>query len=107
MYVNLYNFQDWKDKVDDNKQDRIKSHEMDLELNKERMYTPNINSMMIVKKNNYHNFKKNANRSQDDINVTGNDNEVEFDLWPDIDKTYYKGEVSEDVDANNNHTRNM
>jgi len=57
------------------------------EILKHMNFTPNKVSQQMNKKNNYSNFKKNANRSQDDI-IVHNEDDVEFDLWPDIKKTY-------------------
>jgi hypothetical protein len=54
--------------------------------------------MMIVRNNNYFNFKKNPNpntnpnKSQNDMGLFDNNEEIEFDLWPDINKTYVKGD---------------
>lgn len=63
---------------------------MDVEedLLKHMNFTPNRMSQAINRKNNYSNFKKNANRSQDDIVVENNYDEVEFDLWPEIQRSY-------------------
>jgi hypothetical protein len=63
---------------------------------------------MINKYNNYSNFKKNPNpnnshsqnytpshnRSQDDIGLFENNDEIEFDLWPDLNKVYVKGDIT-------------
>ena len=41
------------------------------------------------KKNNYSNFKKNLNRSQDD-RIDDDYNELQFDLWPEINKSNFQ-----------------
>lgn len=64
--------------------------EVEEDLIKHMNFVPNRNSQVINRKNNYSNFKKNANRSQDEIVVDNNNNydEVEFDLWPEIQRSY-------------------
>jgi hypothetical protein len=64
--------------------------EVEEELIKHMNFVPNRNSQAINRKNNYSNFKRNANRSQDDIDVEQQNNydEVEYDLWPEIQRSY-------------------
>ncbi len=61
-------------------------------LNEEKEILKNMNfnankKSKILNGKNTSNFKKNPNRSQDDIRVDYDDN-LEFDLWPDIRKNY-------------------
>jgi len=101
---NINDLYQWKNKVDEGKEDKIRYNDAELDMNKEKDYMPNATSMMIVKKNNYYNFKKNSNKSQDDNSDNENNDEVEFDLWPDIEKTYInKGENDTITDNNNNN----
>jgi len=61
---------------------------LEEELLKHMNFVPNKASQIINRKNNYSNFKKNVNRSQDDVIVYNDKEEIEFDLWPDIKRTY-------------------
>lgn len=96
---------DWKNKVDGRKEERKKLNDKENEMTISKKFVPNANSVMINKINNYSNFKKNIsefqpnksgnqsrshNRSQDDIGLFENGDEIEFDLWPDINKIYVK-----------------
>jgi len=94
--------------VDEMKEEKIKFNEMELELNREKEYVPNPTSMMIVKNNNYYNFKKNITKQQEDNGETETNNEIEFDLWPDINKTYVKGDqVTENTFTNDNTNQDL
>lgn len=89
FFFKIITFQLWKNKVV-NRLDLIKKKELEEEeiSNRVQNFTPNKVSQMINQKNNYSGFKRNLNRSQDHTKVQDYD-DIEFDLWPDIQKSYH------------------